>query len=106
MKTEPLRNCDACGRPLTVIVYDVNVRVSVISGQTAQRLQGPVSDQLGPVSEIADLQLCPNCVCGLNSHALPLALDHRAQQLARAPRLPSHCQVYHWPQNPVKGTAA
>ena len=76
MHTQPLRNCDACGKPLSVIVYDINVRVSIISGTARERLNGPIS-------EVADLQLCPDCMCGLNSHALPLAMDHRAQQLNR-----------------------
>jgi len=98
MKTQAIRPCDACGKPHGVIVYDINVRVSIISGNARERLQGPVS-------ETADLQLCPNCMCGLNSHALPLAMDHRARQLDQQPKLPSHCQVYHWPHHPAKGTA-
>lgn len=100
MKTQPLRHCDACGTPLSVIVYDINVRVSIISGTARERLQGPVS-------EVADLQLCPNCMCGMNSHALPLAMDHRAQQLDREQPQHPHCQIYHWPHiTTSKGTAA
>ena len=99
MHTEALRHCDACGKPHGVIVYDINVRVSIISGNARERLNGPVS-------EVADLQLCPNCMCGLNSHALPLAMDHRARQLDSQPKLPSYCQIYNWPHNTLKGTAA
>ena len=98
MKTQPLRPCDACGTPLSVIVYDINVRVSIISGTARERLQGPVS-------EVADLQLCPNCMCGMNSHALPLAMDHRARQLDHKPQ--TACQIYYWPHTTTaKGTAA
>ena len=37
MKTEALRHCDACGNALSVIVYDINVRVSIISGHAHER---------------------------------------------------------------------
>lgn len=99
MNTGPLRPCDACGKPLGVIVYDINVRVSIISGDGRERLQGPVS-------AIADLQLCPNCMCGINSHALPLAMDRRAQQLDREQPQQPNCQIYRWPNTTTKGTAA
>jgi hypothetical protein len=98
MHTEALRNCDACGQPHGAIVYDINVRVSILSGQTGERLQVNHSGT-------ADLQLCPNCMCGMNSHALPLAMDHRARQLDHKPQ--TACQIYHLPDtNNTKGNAA
>ena len=97
MHTQALRDCDACGKPLSVIVYDINVQCSIISRTGTERLAGPVS-------KIVDLQLCPECMCGLNSHALPLAMDRRADQL-NPPRVHTHCRIYQWP-NDTKGSAA
>jgi len=44
-------------------------------------------------------------MCGMNSHALPLAMDHRARQLDHKPQ--TACQIYHLPDtNNTKGNAA
>lgn len=65
--------CDACTAPITAVVYEV-------------RVQQRVADNGGvmqPVGQPLDLKLCIRCGCGLNTHALPLAIEHRSQAIDR-----------------------
>lgn len=66
-------NCDACLSPITAVVYDV----------TVQQRVADTDGVMHPVGAALDLHLCIRCGCGLNSHALPLAIEHRAQALDR-----------------------
>lgn len=77
MKTTDLRQCDACGTAIVAVVYDVRVQQQiVVDGGT----------ELQPVGASLDLQLCLRCGCGLNTHALPLAIEHRSQALDKESR--------------------
>lgn len=77
MKTTELRPCDACGQPITSVVYDITVQ---------PRLQAAGATELQPIGNPLDLQICVKCACGLTTHALPLAIEHRTQELDRAER--------------------
>lgn len=77
MKTADLRPCDACSAPITAVVYAISVQQYVADNN---------SETMSPVGKPLDLQMCIRCGCGLNTHALPLAIEHRAQQVDRAQR--------------------
>jgi len=78
---EVRHHCDACNAGIDSIVYDITVHPHVISpsgpGATIERQ---------PIGKPLDLQICVKCANGINTHALPLAIEHRTQQLDRAAR--------------------
>lgn len=73
MQATELRPCDACGNAMNQVVYLVTVE---------QRVAGD-SGVMNIVGTTLELQLCIRCGCGLNNHALPLAIQHRTQQIDR-----------------------
>lgn len=77
MKMTELRPCDACGAEINAVLYAVTVQQMV----TAIDLE-----HLQPVEPALDLQLCIRCGCGLNTHALPLAIENRSQALDKEKR--------------------
>lgn len=66
-------NCNACSAPITAVVYEVTVQQRVADADGVMQ----------PVGAALDLRLCIRCGCGLNSHALPLAIEHRSQEIDR-----------------------
>lgn len=63
-------HCHACRAEIKNVRYDCRVQ---------QRSR--VGDSFQPTGPAVDLCLCLKCVCGINSYALPLALNARNEAL-------------------------